>query len=1206
MRAKKWEFFVRLILLAVFAVIRLPGQGDRGEITGTVTDATGAVVPGAQIVVVQRATNASYRTTTSTAGDFTVPSLPVGEYQVRVERQGFKTSITENVGITPGGTARVDVKLEVGAAQQSVEVTAAAQVLQTENARVATEVSRTLVDALPVEVNGNSRSPFDLASTTGEVNAAGTFRIGGGNDTVGITLDGTSLAGDKIGNDAGNGGAAAMNSPSVEALTEFTVEASGFKAETGNASGGTLSFVSKSGTNQFHGSAFEFLRNQDLDAKGFFNSVRPIYKQNNFGVTAGGPVYFPKLYNGKNKTFFFASYEGFRNRVGAGNGTYYTVPPPAFYKGDLSQWVNGSGVMYPIYDPGSQIANSNGTYTRAVFPNNQIPQSRFDPTIVPILNYVSGILAPNRPGIVPGTSGYVTNNFYNATGTSITPNNRWSAKIDQSIGSRHHLSFLMNRYRDSSVCGPAGCPGLSEPLGTGTFGYNATQVYRGTWDYTITPTLVSRFYGGFNHFLEDHTQGEATETGSVLAAGLSILQPAGTWKGKGICLPGFANCSNFPIISTGDFSGWGNNAPNGSDREVFELHEDVTKIHGAHTFKFGYFLGDSHYDGFGLQFESGGIQFKSQNTASLANGPGQAESVAGGSGFASMLLGQVSGFNMDTPRYLTVVYKTHQAYAQDDWKVSRKLTLNLGFRYSLNVAPYAPDGRLSTLNFTEPNPVAGGIPGATEFAGSGPGRSGSNSLIGNWYGGYGPRLALSYAINNKTVIRAAAARTFGPLAGIGQSSHQLGFVIRDTVSDQSGGLYPLYVLNNGPGVNMTLPNVDPGVGVGMNAPSYGKNGNNADRSDAELNYSFNIQRQLSNTMSIEVGYVGTLASDITSNFLAFNQVPFNSLPATLSPFTASGRAALGSLITSSTAIAAGAVLPWTCGPSSSGECESFTQLWGTGATVTQAYRPYPQYGTVDTGNGGGDRIGHSTYHAALVKFNKQLGNGLTIQSSYSFSKILDDTDTAYLATFFYGDMYNLRLLKSIASYDQTHAAKVSWVYELPFGKGKHFLGNGGAVAAIVGGWRISGIQTYASGLPMNIGTNAVSFPIGEFSNTPTISTYKGWTLPYSGRFDPFKDSYLQPQSFFPAQSSTSFGNSTRYNPSFRSWPQFNETAGLSRIFSFKERAHLEFRAEAFNILNRTWFGPLGGATTLGNPNWGKWQAQTNSARQMQLVAKITW
>jgi len=1206
MGAKKWEFFARLILLAVFAVIRLPGQGDRGEITGTVTDATGAVVPGAQISAVQRATNVVYRTTTSTSGDFTVPSLPVGEYQLRVESRGFKTSITEKLAITPGGTARVDVKLEVGAAQQSVEVTATAQVLQTENARVATEVSSVLVDALPVQVNGNSRSPFDLASTTAEVNAAGTFRIGGGNDTVGITLDGSSLAGNKIGSDAGNGGAAAMNSPSVEALTEFNVEASGSKAETGNASGGTLSFVSKSGTNRFHGSAFEFLRNQDLDAKGFFNSVRPIYKQNNFGVTAGGPVYFPKLFNGKNKTFFFASYEGFRNRVGAGNGSFYSVPPPEFYTGDLHNWVDATGKQYQVFDPATQTTNANGTYTRTVFPNNQIPQSRFDPTIVPVLNFVSGILKPNRPGIVPGTYGWWNNNFFNNTGTSITPNNRWSAKIDQSIGSRHHISYLMNRYRDLSTFGPAGPVGLPQPLGTGTFGFNATQVYRGTWDYTIAPTLVNRFYGGFNYFKEDHTQGEATETGSVLSEGLSLLVPSGTWKGKGICMPGFANCANFPIMSTGDFSGWGNNGPNGSDREIFEIHDDVTKITGSHTFKFGYFLGDSHYDGFGVQFESGGVQFNSRNTASLASGPGQSESVAGGSGFASMLLGQVSGFNMDTPRYLLVVYKTHQAYVQDDWKVSRKLTLNLGLRYAMNVAPSAPDGRLSNLNFSLPNPVAGGIPGATEFAGSGQGRTGSNSLISNWYGGWGPRFALSYAINNKTVIRAAATRSFGPLAGIGQSSHQLGFVIRATVSDQSGGLYPLYVLNQGPGVNMKLPNVDPGVGVGLNPPSYGKNGNNADRSDAELNYSFNIQRQVTNTSSIEVGYIATIASDITSNFLAFNQVPYRSLPASLSPFTAAGRTALGSLITSPTAIAAGAIVPWTCGAGSSSECQSFTQLWGTGASVTQANRPFPQYGTIDTINGGGDRIGHSTYHAAMAKYNKRLGSGLTIQAAYTFSKLLTDTDSAYAAASYYGDMYNLRLLKSIASYDQTHQVKLSWVYELPVGKGKHFLGNGGVAGAIVGGWRISGIQTYGGGLPMSLGTNAVNFPIGEFVNRPTISTYQGWTLPYSGKFQPFQESYLQPQSFFPAQSSTSFGNATRFNPDFRSWPQFNETAGLSRIFSFKERAHFEIRAEAFNILNRTWFGPLGGATSLGNPNWGKWQAQANSARQMQLVAKLTW
>ena len=275
------------------------------------------------------------------------------------------------------------------------------------------------MDSLPVQVNGGSRSPFDLASTTAEVNAAGTFRIGGGNNTVGITLDGSSLAGDKIGSDAGNGGAAAMNSPSVEALTEFNVESGGFKAETGHVSGGTLSFVSKSGTNQFHGSAFEFLRNQDLDARGFFNTTKSVYKQNDFGVTAGGPVYLPKLYNGKNKTFFFASYEGFRNRVGAGNGTLSSVPPPEFYTGDLHNWVDGNGKMYQIYDPGSQTL-VNGAYVRTPFPGNIIPQNRFDPVAVPIVNYLKTVLQPNVPNLVPGTSGYVRQNFF-STGTSSSP-----------------------------------------------------------------------------------------------------------------------------------------------------------------------------------------------------------------------------------------------------------------------------------------------------------------------------------------------------------------------------------------------------------------------------------------------------------------------------------------------------------------------------------------------------------------------------------------------------------------------------------------------------------------------------------------------------------------------------------------------------------------------------------------------------------------
>jgi Carboxypeptidase regulatory-like domain len=1194
MQRTSGAILVRLILLAGMFALRLPAQGDRGVITGTVTDASRAVVPGATITVIQKGTNTSFKSTTSAAGDFTVPSLPVGSYQVRTEKSSFKTNVTENVVVVAGDTVRMDVTLQVGQTQQTVEVAATTQLVQTENARVSTSVSSTLVNSLPVLVNGASRSPFDLASTTAEVNAAGTFRIGGGNDTVGITLDGSSLAGDKIGSDAGNGGAAAMNSPSVEALTEFNVEAGGFKAETGHVSGGNLSFVSKSGTNQFHGSAFEFLRNQDLDARGFFNSAKSVYKQNDFGITAGGPVYFPKLYNGKNKTFFFASYEGFRNRVGAGNGSLSSVPPPEFYTGDLHNWVDGNGKMYQIYDPGSQTL-VNGSYVRTPFPNNQIPQNRFDPVAVPILNYVKTILKPNVPNLVPGTSGYVRQNFF-STGTSISPSDRWSAKIDENISSKHHISYLMNRYKDAADYGANGPPGLPAPIGGFSIGSNETQVYRGTWDYTVTPTLVSRFYGGFNYFREDHGSTGITPD-SPQSSGISGLLPAGYWKSQGICIPNYPVCANFPIITTGDFAGLGTNGPNGSDRLVFELHEDVTKVKGAHTFKFGYFYSNSHYDGFGLQNGSGSLGFSFTGTSvPLAT----SQATGGGSGFASFLLGAVNNYGLDTPRYLTALYRTHQAYIQDDWKVSRKLTLNLGFRYDINIAPISVDDKISDFSPTTPNPGAGGLPGATIFAGTGPGRIGRSNIIDNWYGGYEPRLSFAYSVNEKTTIRGAATRSFGPLAGIGQSSHNLGFAVRATIGNSSGGLNPLWNLQDGAPAWPPPPTIDPAVGLGTNPPYYA--GNQANRPDSELNYSFNIQRQITRSSVIEVGYLATLASDITSNFLALNQVPYRSLPASLSPFTAAGRTALGSQVGSAAAIAAGVTAPpWTC-PAGSTTCIPFNTLYGSSATVSQALRPYPQYTTINTLDGGGDRIGHSTYHSMMIKFNKQMSSGLTVQASYTLSKLLTDADSTTAAA---GDMYNLRLLKSIAAFDQTNQVKIAWVYELPFGRGKPFL-SGGVGAKVLGGWRVSAIQNYASGLPTNL-ASTVSFPIGDYSNRPTISTYDNWRGPVSGgKFDPFKDSYLQPQSFFPAQPITAFGNATRFNPKFRTAPNMSESPSVSRIFSIKERARLEMRVEAFNVLNRVFFAPLGGATTLGNPNWGLWRAQANGWRTMQLVGKLTW
>src|SRR3989442_733098 len=418
-----------MVTVLVLTAAGLLAQGDRGIITGTVKDSTGAVVPGVRVTAIHVATKTSY-----------------------------------------------------------------------------------------------------TASTTAEVAGSGNsdLRIGGGRiGGFGMTLDGTAIT---VARPDAQVSWSQINSPSVEALTEFSVEAGGFKAETGHASGGTISFVSKSGTNDLHGDAYEFLRNQDLDARGFFAATKAVYKQNDFGVTAGGPVWIPKLYNGRNKTFFFFSYEGFRNRIGA-SATPYTVPPPEFFTGDLRNWVNSSGKMIQVYDPAStQLVN--GSYVRTPFANNQIPQSQFDPVSKAIMGFVQPLAKPNVPGLVPGTSGYVRNNAV-SYGTSQFPNNKYSIKADQVITSKQRIGFLFSRTREQDLGSGIGTPTLPIPL-SGNPGYNRSDVYRLSYDYTLSPTWLNRFYAGGNNWRQNHGS-YTTFKDAPQSDGIPTVSTG--WKEKGICIP---------------------------------------------------------------------------------------------------------------------------------------------------------------------------------------------------------------------------------------------------------------------------------------------------------------------------------------------------------------------------------------------------------------------------------------------------------------------------------------------------------------------------------------------------------------------------------------------------------------------------------------------------------------------------------------------
>jgi len=1147
--------------LVAFALCAF-GQQDRGLITGNVKDNSGAVVPGARVTVTQNQTNSNYQTVTSDTGDYTLPSLPIGPYNIKVEKEGFKSFLAKDLNVAASSSNRVDVSLEVGTTQQTVEVVATGAQIQLENARTQTTVENKLVDSLPLVVSGNMRSPFDLALLAPEAkapnNANDNFAIGGGQAaSYGMTLDGvTTTTGRAL-----QTSWAALNTPPLDAVAEFTVDSNGFKAEYGRAQGGVMSFVSKGGTNQLHGNAFEFLRNEKLDANFFVNNragrSRPVLKQHDFGFTVGGPVWIPKIYNGKNKSFFFVAYEGFRNREGA-NASFLSVAPREFYQGDLRPWVDQNNVQIPVFDPNT------GTASRTPFPNNQIPVTRFDALSRRMLDL--GQTALPNTGAAAGTSAYVRNNFLQS-GTGLQPFNKLSIRGDHNLSDKHKLSGYYGRNTRATtpgVTGPVGLPGF---LNNQNYNNTLAKQYRLSWDWTVSATTFNRFYAGGNDW---------KEINRALAVG------AQNWKDI-VCLGNVPDCNNNLLnVAFGDFTGWGGPSDNGSENNTYSFNDDLTMVKGKHTLKMGGIWEMVQYNGFGQQNIQGQASFNRRQTGQI----GDLNNLTG-SGFASFLLGGAVTGNIHTPRYIPQRYPYWGVYFQDDYRVSRRLTLNFGLRYDVNIAAYAANDQFSDFDPTRPNPGANGRPGALVFAGIGEGREGRRRLTDTWFGGWGPRFSFAYSLNEKTVLRGGFSRSFTPVRAVGGSTHFQGFVqIYDTPQADPQGFRPTFFLAQG------FPDWPRPPFLRADFNNYNSQpwwqGNEVNRSPENLSYTFNVQRQMGNNMVAEVGWNYVRGTHLQAGLLNYNQLDYRNLPAALSPFTAEGRTLLNSAVTSAQAQAAGVRLPFA----------SFRQTLSTAWSL----RPFPQFAEIDTAGGVGDRSGHSKYHALVMKLEKRYSSGFTVLGSYVFSKILTDADSAWVGGRAM-DHYNRQLEFSIGQLDQTHNMKLSYVYELPFGKGRRYLAGGGISDAVLGGWSVGGVHTYSSGTPINIGTT-IGFPIFAGGNRATITSYEDWRAPFSGRFDPFRDRYIN-RAVFPTQPTDRLGNMTRYNPNFRFLANLNENISLQKRFNIVgERFYAQLRGEAFNLLNRTQWGPSGGGQTLQDPNFGVWQNQINTPRRLQIALKL--
>ncbi len=636
------------------------------------------------------------------------------------------------------------------------------------------------------------------------------------------------------------------------------------------------------------------------------------------------------------------------------------------------------------------------------------------------------------------------------------------------------------------------------------------------------------------------------------------------------------------------YTTWGGTANNGSENTIYSFNDDLTWIKNKHTFKVGGMYQRNHYNGFGRQCIAGCATFSSKETGF----PGDPNfTTGGGNPFASFLLGYADSGSVDTIRFIGQQWPYFAGYFQDDWRVSQRLTLNLGIRWETTLPPVEQEDRWMDFAPTRPNPAANNIPGAIIFAGSGQGREGSRTLADSWFGGWGPHIGFAFTVTPKTVIRANYSRSYAVVTTVTGSTHNIGFSTNPSFSSPDNGVTPAFRLNDRFPAFPLPPFINPSGGNGLTVPWW--QGKEATRMPEFNSWNLSIQRQLTGSTVLDLSYNGQAGSHLQSAVLNYNQVN----PIYLQTL---GPAILNANINDPRAVAAGIQKPYP----------TFT------GSVAQALRPFPQFSGIDTWSGGGDHSGHSTYHAGIVKIEKRYASGLTFQTSYVFSKLFTDSDTYWVTDNpRAADQYNRRLEKSIGFYDITHNFKLGLVYDLPLGKGRKWLTSGPA-SWILGNWRISSIHYYASGRPVGI-TSGIDLPLSPnvgMRQAATITTYDNWRGPTAGGdFDPNPaapgggDRFFQPRSFFPAQPSDRVGNSTRANPKLREFPNYNENISLAKSIPIREQMRIDFRWEAFNVFNRVVFGT--GPRTLSDPNFGRLTSNSdlfNTPRTMQFGLKFYW
>jgi hypothetical protein len=1138
---------MRSVLVAAAALIFCDtafSQSQTGSLSGSVLDANDAAVPGAAVEARENNTGVTAHTVSSDAGVYVFPNLPPGIWTIAAEKPGFKKLVRSDIQIFIAERQALDLHLEIGDVKQSVEVTGAQTLLETETSERGQALTPKMYQTLPLW-SGGLQNPSAFLGYMSNVNSPGseTSIAGSTGRAREQLIDGTS-------NVIPESGGTVFNPPSAEAFSEVRLLTGTYTAEYGRVGGGIEIFTTRSGTNDFHGTWSYSMRRDIWEAAGWSVNqnpnnppgFRPKDRLNATSGGVGGPVWIPKVYNGRNRTFFYFTSDNDLRPV-APASIVNTVPTVQETKGDFSQ------LAQVIYDPQTTVG-AGSSATRNPFPNNAIPTNRFSKVSA---NMLSAIPAPTGPTL---------SNNHAYVNTSQVTDHVWSLKIDHVFSERNRISYFQSL--DSQLTHAVS--DFDGPLGTALGDqYQKPRIFRVNHDFTFAPTVLLHSTYGYSRTVQ------------------VWYVPAQAGFASKIGLPGITGDSDAtPVVqfaAADAYTAWGmqqgkvNNG--GQNNYTHQAEQTLTWIKGRHELKFGWGMRRLQTVAHDLAGTNGTYVYARNETANPA------ATGTSGNSFASFLLGLPdSATAAATPvQDANIHYEYYDFFVHDNFKIKPKLTLNVGLRYDIPVNWYAPT--MGSVSLTAPNPAANNFPGAYVFAGSGPNRIGSTRFWPTDHSNIGPRAGFAYQITPKTVLRGGFA-IFYEATSNGGCGCTLG--ANGSFAQVSDGLNAPFNWDSGipkPPGYQPPPFLSPSIGNGLAVDYMGPTFGTAPRI---YNWSLNLQREIKKFM-IEADYTGNRGYRLNST-IDLNQVNPSYLY-------------LGSLlqksITDPAVVAAGFKKP-------------YPNFSDTG-TLAQSLRPFPQFLNVFSRNTG---QGRTWYDAGTIKLQRRFG-GWQFQTSYVWSKTL--ALLTYRQIFsqtqvYPQDMYNLTQPKSYMAFDLPNVFNFINTFDIPVGKGKHFLTDSGRLLnAFVGGWTISDTHQYRSGAlialtcPNTLG-NGVLFTDARMcdANPVAVKTGQGRTS-----LDPNNPASIYfNAAAFSVPGQFSFGSSSQYNGNFRQPPVLVDNIALVKQLHIwpkgdGERMRLQLSANAFNPFNRTNFGVNG---AVGNPNFGRATGPQYGPRIITMIVRL--